>query len=180
MRIIREDTAALLVDIQEKLLPAVHKSEETLATTVKLVKGLRILDIPLVPIRHYPQGMGDLAPELRAALGDYTPSDKITFSAWETPELRERIQSLGKKNLLVFGMEAHVCMLQTAIDIANDNYTVVVVADCVASRCPEDKEVALRRAEKEGAIITTCESILFELLREAGTATFKKILALVK
>lgn len=180
MRILREDTAALLVDIQEKLLPAVHMAEETLAATAKLIKGLRVLDVPIVPIRHYPKGMGDLAAELRNALGDYTPSDKVTFSAWETPELRERIQTLGKKNLLVFGMESHVCVLQTVIDIANSGYNVVVVSDCVASRRPEDKNIALRRAEKEGAILTTSESILFELLRKAGTDTFKEILALVK
>jgi Amidases related to nicotinamidase len=180
MRIIREDSAALLVDIQEKLLPAVHMAEETLAATVRLIKGLRILDVPIIPVRHYPKGMGDLAAELRNALGDYTPSDKITFSAWENAELRERIQSLGKKNLLVFGMESHVCVLQTVIDIANSGYNVVVVADCVASRRLDDKNIALRRAEKEGATLATSESILFELLREAGTDTFKKILALVK
>ena len=109
MRILREETAALLVDMQDRLAPAVHRGAETLAAAARLIRGLGILEVPVVPIRHYPKGLGDLAPELRAALGDHEPSDKITFSAWETPEIRERILALGKRNLLVFEIGRASC-----------------------------------------------------------------------
>lgn len=180
MRILREDTAALLIDVQERLLPAIDKAEETLALTARLIKGLQILEIPVVAVRQYPKGLGDLPRQLQEVLGQYTPSDKVTFSAWDTEEIARRIRSLGKKNLIVFGTEAHVCVLQTVIDLIAAGYNVVLVADCVGSRRPYDREIALRRAEKEGALLTTSESILFELLRKAATDTFKQISALVK
>ncbi len=180
MRILREDTAALLIDVQDRLLPAISGADEILALTVRLIKGLQILEIPIVTVRQYPKGLGDLPRELREVLGEYTPSDKVTFSAWGTKEIAERIQSLGKKNLIVFGVEAHVCVLQTVIDLTAAGYNVVLVADCVGSRQPYDREIALRRAEKEGAFLATSESILFELLRKAATDTFKQISALVK
>lgn len=180
MRILREETAALLIDVQERLLPAVDGGAETVLSTARLIRGLRILDVPIVPIRHYPKGLGDLVPQLREALGEYEASDKITFSAWETPEIAQRIQSLGKKNWLVFGMETHVCVQQTVTDLMDNGYRAAVIADCAASRNSYDRRIALRRLEGEGAVLATAESILFELLRKAGTDTFKRISALVK
>ena len=180
MRILREDTAVLLIDVQERLLPAMSHPEETLAAMVQLVKGMNILDVPILPVRQYPRGLGDLVPELREALGDYTPSDKATFSAWDEKDIAARIQALGKKNLVVFGLESHVCVLQTVIDLLANGYNVALVTDCIDSRKTSDHAIALRRAEEEGALLTTGESILFELLRASGTDTFKQISALVK
>lgn len=180
MRILREDTAALLIDVQERLLPVVSRPEETAALTARLIKGLHILEVPVIPLRQYPKGLGDLAPQIREALGEYAPFDKTTFSAWDTEEIARRIQALGKKNLLVFGIEAHICVLQTVIDLIGAGYNAVLVADCISSRSPRDLEIALRRAEREGALLTTSESILFELLRKAGTDAFKQISALIK
>lgn len=180
MRILREDTAALLIDVQERLVRAMDKGGETVALTTRLIKGLGILEVPVVPMRQYPKGLGDFAPELREVLGDAVPYDKTTFSAFEQPEVVERLAALGKKNLVVFGMEAHVCVLQTAIDCMRGGYTVIVPTDCVASRFPYDREIALRRFAQEGALLTTSESLLFELLRKAGTESFKQISALVK
>lgn len=180
MKILREDTAALLIDVQDRLIQAVHNADEIVSLTTRLIRGLHILEVPIIPVRQYPKGLGDYPPEIRDALGAYTVSDKTTFSAWETQEIAQRIQSLGRKNLLVFGMESHVCILQTVIDLASNGYHAVVVADCVGSRKPSDHEISLYRAEEEGAILTTSEAILFELLRKAGTDTFKQISALVK
>lgn len=180
MRFLREDTVALLIDVQDRLLPAINKGDEMLAATVRLIKGLQILEVPVVAVRQYPKGLGDIPPQLREVLGEYAPSDKVTFSAWDTEEISRRIQSLGKKNLIVFGTEAHVCVLQTVIDFIAAGYNVALVVDCVGSRQPYDREIALRRAEKEGALLTTSESILFELLRKAATDRFKQISALVK
>jgi len=180
MKLLCEDTAAVMVDIQERLLPAMDKSAQTEMAAEKLVKGLRILEVPVVPLRQYPKGLGDIVPGLRKALGEYTPLDKVTFSAWDTPEIAQRIQELGKKNIIVFGIEAHICVLQTVIDLIGSGYNAVIAADCVSSRRPLDREIALRRAEQEGAVLATGESILFELLRKAGGDRFKEISTLVK
>lgn len=180
MRILQKDTAALLIDIQERLLPVMDRKEELVSQTVKLITGLHILDIPIIPVRQYPKGLGDLIPEVRAALGEYQPVDKMTFSAWDTAAIAGRAKALGKKNLLVFGIEAHICVLQTVIDLIADGYQVILVTDCVSSRRSDDKEIALRRAEQEGALLVTAESILFELLQKAGSDTFKQISQLVK
>lgn len=180
MRILQQDTIALLIDIQERLLPVIDEKDEMMSSAIKFIKGLNILEIPIIPVRQYPKGLGDLAPEIRAALGDYEPEDKITFSAWGTPELADKIRATGKRTVLVFGIETHICVLQTVVDLISADYHVILVTDCVSSRKAYDKEIALRRAEQEGAVLSTSESILFELLQKAGSDTFKQISALVK
>lgn len=180
MRALQENSAALLIDMQERLMPVMHDNEKTLATAVRFVQGLRVLDIPIVVMRQYPKGLGDLVPEVRQALGDYSPIDKTAFSAWGEPEAAKQIQALGRKNIFVFGVEAHVCVLQSVIDLIGAGYNVFLPEDCVSSRTLRDKETALRRAEKEGAFPTSCESALFELLQGAGAAQFKAISNLIK
>ena len=175
-----EESACVVIDIQERLAPAISDNTRTIANTVKFVKGLHILQVPVVVVRQYPKGLGDVVPELRQALGQYTPLDKTTFSAYREPAVVEHLRALGKKNLFVVGMEAHVCVLQSVVDFINAGYKTHVLADCVSSRNPYDKEIALRRAEKEGAYLTTCETVLFELLERAGGSIFKAISDLVK
>lgn len=180
MRVLKEDTAAVLIDVQERLAPAMSGSAEAVAATVKLIHGLRILGVPIVPVRQYPKGLGEYVPEIREALGEHEPGDKMTFSAWDTPEIAARVRALGRESILVFGMESHVCVQQTVVDLLDEGYDVGVVVDCVASRNPRDMEISLRRMEEEGAFLATGESILFELLRAAGGDVFKQISALVK
>ena len=180
MRALREESAGVVIDIQERLRPAIDSAEKTVGNVVKFIKGLHILQVPIVVVRHYPKGLGDLVPEIRQALGEYTPMDKITFSAYENAGIAEHLRILGRKNLFVAGMEAHVCVLQSVIDFSHAGYNTFVLADGVGSRSPYDKEMALRRAEREGAYLTTSEAALFELLRAAGTEEFRSICALVK
>lgn len=180
MKALRTESAGIVIDIQERLAPAVSDSEKTIRTVVKFIKGLRILQAPVVVVRHCPNGLGDIVPEIRHALGEYTPFDKVTFSAHEEPCIASHLRTLGKKNLFVVGMEAHVCVLQSIIDFAHAGYTTFALGDCVASRNPYDKEMALRRAEKEGVYPTTCEAALFELLGRADAGAFKDILSIVK
>lgn len=180
MQIRQDNTAVLLIDIQEKLLPAIYEGKETLAKSVAFVNGLRLLDIPIVAICHYPKGLGDLVPELKTALDRVKPFEKNTFSACGNDDIKKHISGLGKENILVFGMEAHICVLQTVLDLVHESYNTAVVCDCVASRSIYDKEIALRRAEKEGAFLTTSEAVLFELLQKSGTEKFKAVSALIK
>lgn len=180
MRIFLNDTVALPVDFQERILPAVENGQDVLDRSVMLVKGLKILGVPFVVPRQYPKGLGDILPEMREALGDYTPGDKLSFSACGEASLKAQFTALSRKNVIVFGIEAHVCVLQSVIDLKELGYQPILVADCIGSRRRSDMEYAIARARDEGAVVTTAEAILFELTERAGTDVFKSISRLVK
>lgn len=176
MRIEKEQTAALVVDFQEKLIPAIADHEALMKRVEILLKGLRMLEVPMIVTQQYTKGLGMSAPVIFEASGETDYQDKISFSALEVAEplIHE------KKYILVCGMEAHCCVLQTVIDLAGAGFVPVLVTDCIGSRKDADLQMAIRRAEQEGAILTTSEAILFELLKEAGTPLSKAIIKLVK
>ena len=183
MRIKREETVALFVDLQERLMPAMDQSEAVVRRNVRLLEGLHILGVPSVFLRQYPKGLGDIVPELRAVAGVYTPFDKLAYSAMQDVAIAaefERLRVCGVKNVIVTGVESHVCVLQSCVDLVEAGFRPVLVTDCVSSRCADEKEIALRRAVQEGVLLTTTESILFELCMVAGTDEFKAISKLVK
>lgn len=183
MRILAEDTLCIIIDDQQKLIPTIFQHKELISNTKKLISGLLSLNIPVLITEHYKKGLGETVSDLKEILSTSEQAkffEKITFSAYDTAEIKEYINALNKKNVIICGTEAHICVLQTAIDIQNNGYQVILVADCVGSRTEENKKIALKRAELEGAMITTYESILFELLRKAGTPEFKTILNIIK
>lgn len=179
MRIKAEDTRCIVIDYQEKILPAMSGKEELLKNTIMLLEGLKILEIPMTLTTQYAKGLGLNVKEICEAIGTSVYIDKKSFSAYETEEVREILEQ-GRKNVIICGIEAHVCVLQTIIDLKAAGYQPILVEDCVTSRNLHDKEIAIRRAEAEGAIITTKESLLFELTRQAGTPVFKQISMLIK
>lgn len=176
MRIEREHTAALIVDFQERLVPAIADHEALMERVRILLQGLKVLEIPMTVTQQYTKGLGMSVPEVREAAGETEYLDKISFSALEVAEPKIH----DKKYILVCGMEAHCCVLQTVIDLAGAGYVPVLVTDCIGSRRESDREMAIRRAEQEGAVLTSSEAILFELLKEAGTPLSKAILNIVK
>lgn len=176
MRIEREHTAALIVDFQERLVPAIADHEALMERVRILLRGLKALEIPMTVTQQYTKGLGMSVPEVWEASGETEYLDKISFSALEVAEPKIR----DKKYILVCGMEAHCCVLQTVIDLAGAGYVPVLVTDCIGSRRESDREMAIRRAEQEGAVLTSSEAILFELLKEAGTPLSKEILKIVK
>jgi len=180
MRILKEQTAAVVIDIQEKLHPHIHGFETLEKNTAILIQGLQALNVEIVLTEQYPKGLGRTIEPIRALLPGIRIIEKTAFSCYDEPAFKEKLQLLNKKNIIIAGEETHVCVLQTAVDLLNAGYTPIVVADCVSSRKEFSKETALRRIEKEGAVITTYESILFELCRYAGSETFKTISKLVK
>lgn len=178
MRIVKEEALLLLVDIQEKLFPHIHNKESLVQKAITLLEGLKILEVPVMAARQYPQGLGDVIPELRPYfLGCW---DKTTFSCCDDKDLLLQLEEIGKKKIIIAGVEAHICVLQTVIDLKQLGFLPIIVTDAIGSRKPKDYEIALKRMEYEGAILTTVESLLFELCRQAGTATFKTISQLVK
>lgn len=176
MRILREEAVALVVDYQEKLVPVMREKELLIYHSQILLQGLKILDVPMIITQQYTKGLGTTVEDITAAIGTEAYVEKISFSAFE--QVKEQLQ--GKKFAIVCGIEAHICVLQTVIDLAAAGYIPVVVEDCISSRKKYDKKIALERMKQEGAMITTTESLLFELLREAGTDTSKKIQRLIK
>lgn len=176
MRIEREHTAAIVVDYQEKLVPVMNEKEHLIHNSEILLKGLKILDVPMYITQQYTKGLGMSIPEIQEAAETKEYIDKIAFTAYDAVKWKLR----GKKYVIVCGIEAHICVLQTVIDLKAAGFIPVLVADCISSRKESDKQVALERARQEGAIVTTYESLLFELLQVAGTDTSKQIQRLIR
>ncbi len=173
-------TQAICVDIQERLFPHIHEHDELARRCVILIQGLRLLNVPIIVTEQYVKGLGPTIPSISQALGEYNPIEKITFSCCGAPEVEAQVLGSNRRHVILFGIETHVCVQQTALDLLGQGRTVVIIEDCVSSRSPNDKRVAIERMRQAGAVITTTESVLFELLRQAGTETFKQISALVK
>lgn len=180
MKIEVNQSMALVVDIQEKLFPHMNQKDLLLENCIKLVKGLKLLDIPFILNEQYPKGLGQTHNSIKELLPHNKVFEKLTFNCCKTDKTKEAIVSSKKKFIIVFGIETHVCVLQSVIDLLKLGFTPVVVSDCTSSRKTNDAEVALRRMEISGAIITTYESLLFELCISAKNKVFKDISKLVR
>lgn len=145
-----------------------------------LIEGLKILGVPLTYTEQYPKGLGLTIESVRKALSPLQVIEKSAFSCCDEPSFQQVMENSERKTWIIAGIEAHVCVLQTVIDLAERGHRPVVVADATSSRNPEDQRVAEDRFRQEGAMVTTCESILFELARVSGTGEFKSISKLVK
>lgn len=176
MRIEREEAIALVIDYQEKLVPVMDESEKLLHNSCILLEGLKEFGVPMVVTQQYTKGLGSSVAPIVEAVGTREYIDKLAFTAYDS--VKDAIA--GKKYVILCGIETHICVLQTLVDLKAAGYVPVLVADCVSSRKAQDKAVALERARQEGAIVTTYESLLFELLKVAGTDTAKKIQKLIR
>jgi len=180
MRNKSDECGALVIDMQERLFPVMHQRDELLKRVLILVEGLKILNVPILVSEQYPRGLGTTLDGVANALEQPEVFEKISFSCCGEPLFLSALDKLGKEKVIICGIEAHVCVLQTVIDLLEKGYSPVVVADCISSRNPYDMAVALERMRVEGAVITTSESLLFELAVEAGNQEFKDISRLVK
>ena len=180
MRIFRERAVALVIDIQERLYPHIDQQDKLARNTVILIRGLRLLGIPLIVTEQYSKGLGPTIAPVKRQLDDTPVIEKMTFSCCDTAAVTEQLQRSQRNQVIVFGIEAHVCVLQTTLDLLDLGYQPVVIADCISSRRAEDKQTALQRMQQSGVVISSYESILFELCRVAGTEEFREISKLVK
>lgn len=179
MRIEREYAVALAVDYQEKLIPVMNKKDDLIKNSSVLLAGLKTLQVPVVLTQQYTKGLGNTVREITESAGIQEFVEKIHFSACrDVFEARPWIR--GKKYVILCGIEAHICVLQTLIDLKEKGYVPVLVTDCISSRRSADYETALLRARQEGALLTTYEALLFELLGKAGTQESKIIQRLIK
>jgi nicotinamidase-related amidase len=180
IRIHQEDAVLVLIDFQERLMPAMENNEELAASVIKLIKGSNIMGIPKLVTQQYTKGLGPTIPGIHEALGQYDPIEKTSFSAMGEPAFAKALEKAGKKTAIVAGVETHVCVQQTALELLERGYNVFLPADCVSSRRHIDKKYALKRMAQAGAFLTTCEAVLFELCGESHRPGFKEISALVK
>jgi nicotinamidase-related amidase len=180
MRIKKANTIGVVIDIQSRLYPFIKDNDIITRNNRILIQGLRILQVPIVVTQQYTQGLGETIPEISEVLGEYKHIEKTAFSCCDEPRFNEDLALASKMYVIVTGIEAHVCVLQTVTDLIGQGYIPVVVEDCIGSRNPNDKNMAVERMRQTGAIITTYESILFELLKYSGTDQFREISKLVK
>ncbi len=180
MRIVAADCVSLCIDVQERLFAHIHDHEHLLQRMTVLAKGLKLFEVPIVLTEQYPKGLGPTVDTLRESLSTSPLFVKSCFSCADDEAIYHQLCLSKASTVILFGVEAHVCVLQTVIDLRERGFRVVLVVDCVGSRSAFDRDVALQRMREEGAILTSCESILFELCRVSGTETFKKLSALVK
>jgi len=180
MRAKVNETAMLLVDVQERLF--VHIEGHTIIEKhlLVLLQGLQALEVPIVCNQQYTQGLGETIGSLRALLGNTTVHEKRTFSCCQNPDVMKYLKDLALKRVIVAGVESHVCVLQSVLDLLDAGFEVMVCVDAIGSRKHKDHEIALRRMEQEGAKLATTESVLFELLQSANHPQFKTISTLVK
>jgi isochorismate hydrolase len=173
----KEDAVLVIIDMQDKLFRVMSEKEKLLENVFKLVRFARIVGLPVVVTEQ--QKLGDTLQAVREDLPDFKPIPKLTFDCFGVDAFRDRLKEVNRRGLIITGIEAHICVAQTALHALSD-YEVHVVGDAVASRSPHDCEIALQRMARAGATITSTEMVIYELLERAGTDTFKEVLKLVK
>jgi nicotinamidase-related amidase len=172
------DTGLLVVDVQEKLIRLIDSHARIIWNIDRLIDGAKLLGLPVLATEQYPQGLGPTTGELSAKLE--TTFDKTAFSCGGCPALCEQLSATGRRKWLVCGIEAHVCIQQTVLDLLGEGFSIYVAADATGSRHPIDREIALRRMESSGATLTTVESAVFEWCQDSRSPQFKAISQLIR
>jgi len=173
----RSDTGLLVIDVQTKLMDKIADRNRIVANVARLIDGAGILGVPVQATEQYPKGIGPTVPELVERLP--VRPEKLSFSCCGLPEVADQFRSRGVQKVLLAGIETHVCVQQTALDLAAHGFRVYVAVDAVGSRHDVDRDVGLRRMERAGVVLTTTESALFEWMERSGTPEFKRISKLV-
>ena len=175
-----EDAALVIIDIQEKLAVAMKHKEQVVNNSLHLIEIARLLQIPILLTEQYPKGLGPTLPEIKEALPVYALFEKLSFNCCQETGFPEKIAALGRKKLILTGMETHICVLQTSLGLLQSGYTVQVVQDAVCSRTKANFKTGIELMRTAGAVITCTEILLFQLLQKAGTEPFKVISKRIK
>ena len=172
--------ALVVIDLQERLAEVMDCREQLIRNCSILIKAFRILDLPIICCRQYPQGLGDYVPAVRELLSDIDPVDKSDFSCCRESEFHQKINEAGVSRLILCGIEAHVCVYQTAVQLTAKGFHIEIASDAVSSRTPQNRKIGLERIKAEGGIMTSTEMFIFEQLKTAEHPKFKEISRLVK
>jgi nicotinamidase-related amidase len=178
--LLKEDAVLVVVDVQGRLATLMFQKDEFYANVVRMIKGALALDIPVLWNEQLPDKLGDTIPEIREVLSGRQPLVKSTFSCCGNEAFNAQLLQTGRRQVLLAGMETHVCVYQTAVDLLDKGYEVYLVADAVSSRFKENKEIGIQAIRDLGARITSVEMALFEMLKVAEGDQFKQVIKIVK
>ncbi len=176
----RDDAVLVMVDIQERLAAVMSERKKVVDNCLHLIEIAKLLHIPMIINEQYPKGLGHTVGEITNALPDNNPIEKIAFSCCRQAAFLERLAALGKKKIVLCGMETHVCVLQSCLDLLKEGYSVHVVSDAMCSRTRENHETAIGFMRDAGSVVTCTETVLFQLLERAGTEEFRTISKRIK
>lgn len=183
MRLNRANTVFVIIDVQEKLMPVIDGAKALMRNIERLIRGAHVLGVPVIVTEQYVKGLGATEEPVRSALDEtcgYRPIEKNCFSAHGCDAFAAQLAALERRQVIVAGVEAHVCVYQSVIDLLAAGFDVTIPADAVSSRAPENKAIALQRMISEGAKLSSTEMLLFELLGVSGTDEFRAISRLIK
>jgi len=178
---LKTETSVLVsIDLQEKLVRAMYQKVKLIENSCKLISGMHLLEVPVICTEQNPKGLGSTIPEISSLFSDFSPMPKFSFSCCGDSEFMKAIGELDRNQVLIAGIEAHVCVYQTSVDLLHMGYEVQVVTDCISSRTTENLNTTIERLIQEGVKITSTEMVLFELLGKAEGNIFKEISKIVK
>lgn len=175
-----QNTQLLIVDVQERLLPHIFNARQVVEQTARMARAAREMCIPVTVSEQYVRGLGPTEAALREAAGDARYVEKMTFSVWRDEAARRALAALGRPVVLLTGIETHVCVQQTALDLAENGFSSVLLMDAAGARRETEHSAAIRRMERGGVDVSTVEAVIYALLERAGTDLFRKILPIVK
>lgn len=176
----KDDAVVVAIDFQEHIVPAMSHPDALVEASTKFIKGAKILGLPIMVTQQYTRGLGETVPEIKEALGDFTHIEKTTFNCCLNNEFMEQLEALDKDTVILTGIEAHICVAQTALHLVEEGYNVYIIDECIDSRNENDKKIAEQRFVRAGATVTTLESALFEMLDSSKSPGFKEISSLIK
>ncbi len=170
----------LLVDVQGQLAQLMYEKNKLFASLELMINAMKILNVPILWMEQIPSKLGKTIGDLSCLMDGATPIEKVSFSCCKEPEFMNKFKALGRSQVLLTGIETHICVYQTGCELLNQGYQVQVAADCVSSRTKENKEIGLARLVQSGGQLTSVEMILFELMQAARGEEFKQIVKLIK
>ena len=176
----REDTVLLVVDIQEKLAAVMKERDRVVGNNLHLIELAKMIGMPVMVTEQYPRGLGKTVAEIREALPFYRPNEKMTFDCCGQPAFLEELKEHNKRSVVLTGMETHICVLQTCLGLLKGGINVHIARDAVCSRTEENWKAGVEFMREAGAVVTSTETVLFQLLKVAGTEEFKKISQRIK
>lgn len=176
----RRNTVLVVIDVQGKLAGLMHDKSTLFSNIQKLIRGCRVLGVPVLWVEQNPRGLGPTVPEVAGLLKDQAPIEKTSFSCAECSHFMHEFQNSDRKQVVLAGIETHVCVYQTAVDLKQMGCEVEVAADAVSSRTAENRRIGLEKMKQAGCGVTGTETVLFELLKKAEGPEFKEILKIVK
>lgn len=177
----RKRAALVVIDMQEKFRPIMANFDEVTARIVVMVQGCKLLNVPIIVTEQYPQGLGHTAHEIKAHLPEtLKPIEKLTFSSCGVPEFDLQLREKHIEQVMLVGIEAHICVSQTAHDLLQLGYQVHLISEAIGARFPHNREVAFEKMQRAGAILSSVEMSLFELMKASDAAEFRAVQQLIK